>query len=139
MRLPRSFDNVAIRVEALHADVFRLIPLLDDRDSVACEAVSESSDGVRTRKIDPEVEERRQPDFLVTPPQRECEPIVVVEHQQDPMPARCEGVPSRHHDLIFRAETRARSRFAPDRASLTRTLTRGAEDCLRPVVLPAFR
>ena len=89
MRFPSGFDDVAIRVEALHADVLGLIPLLDDRDSVACEAVSESSDGIRTWKTDPEVEESRQPDRLLSRAEGERESVCVVEHQHSVViPAR---------------------------------------------------
>ena len=79
MGFPSGFDDVAIWIEALHADVLGLIPLLDDRDSVACEAVSESSDGIRTWKTDPEVEESRQPDRLLSRAEGERESVCVVE------------------------------------------------------------
>jgi hypothetical protein len=41
-RLPGGFDDVAVRVAALHAHVLRLVPLLDDRDAVGGEAVAEA-------------------------------------------------------------------------------------------------
>jgi HD-GYP domain-containing protein (c-di-GMP phosphodiesterase class II) len=40
VRLPRSFDDVAIGIEAVDADVVRLVPLLGDRHAVGDETVS---------------------------------------------------------------------------------------------------
>src|SRR5205085_8062649 len=80
-RLPGRFDDVAVRVAALHAHVLGLVPLLDDRDAVGGEPVAEAPHLLRRGQAFPEVEEPRQPDRLVGGAEREREAVRVVEHQ----------------------------------------------------------
>jgi len=81
VRFPGGLDDVAVGVQALHADVLRFLPLLDERDAVGDEAVPEGSDLVRACEADPEMEELRRVDRLVGGPEGEREAVRVVEHQ----------------------------------------------------------
>ena len=51
-RLPCSFHDVAIWIEALHADIVPLVPLLDDADAVRGEAVTKRENCVAAWKTD---------------------------------------------------------------------------------------
>src|SRR4029079_1796846 len=79
--LPRCLDHVAVRIEELHADVLGLVPLLDDPDAVGAEPGAERLDGLPARQVDSEVEELGQADRLFGRPEREREPVRVVEHE----------------------------------------------------------
>ena len=72
--LPGGFDYVAVGIKELDADVLWLVPLLDDRDAVGREAVPETADGVRARKMNAEVQKGWHADRLVGRPERERNP-----------------------------------------------------------------
>jgi hypothetical protein len=79
--LPGRFDDVAVGVAALHADVIRLVPLLDQLDAVGGEPVAEREDGVAIRQPDTEVHPLGARDRLARRTEREREAARVVEHQ----------------------------------------------------------
>ena len=69
LRLPGRFDDVAVRVAALHADVLGLVPVLDDRDSVGGQPVAKGLYSFPARQADSEVEERGDRDLLLGGPE----------------------------------------------------------------------
>jgi len=81
-RLPCSFHDVAIWIEALHADMVPLVPLLDDADAVRGEG------GHETRELRRGLEDRfpkwTKPGSLIASfvgPEGEREALGVVQHK----------------------------------------------------------
>ena len=50
---PRRLDDVAVRIAALDADIFGLVPLLDQLDAIGGKPVAQRENGVAVRQADP--------------------------------------------------------------------------------------
>jgi hypothetical protein len=81
LRFPRRFDDVAVGITARDADVGGFVPLLDQLEPIARNAVAQLENGVTVGQRDAEVHLRRPGDPLGAGIEGEREARVVVQHQ----------------------------------------------------------
>src|SRR5215208_5511886 len=81
LRFPRRLDYVAVRIAALDADIFGLIPLLDQLDAIGGKPVAQREHRVAVRHSDPEVHPRRAGNRLLAATERERKARGVVQHE----------------------------------------------------------
>src|SRR5688572_29835261 len=78
--VPPDLDDITVRVAKLHAHVVRLVPPVDDVESVRLDAIPKRAHLVRARGTATKVQERRQHNRLIDLAERERESAGVVEN-----------------------------------------------------------
>ncbi len=81
LRFPRRFDDVAVGITTLDADVVGFVPLLDQLDTIARKPVAQLENSVTVGQSNAEVHPRRAGNLLDAATEAEREACGVVQHQ----------------------------------------------------------